>query len=183
MDTTTPAPTPAIAPSLTYSRAGGVAAWPAETKAIVLAAAAMSVVGLAVSANIFWIWLRPGAFQRVGVEPWPAFSVSILLIASRVLFDAMVVAGAAGAAARLRAARALLLLGAAGLVVVAVAGQVRNSFFFEPTNLSNNEGLPDLIHAVVSQLTWLAQSIIVHLLLIYALTRPSARAAPPAGGP
>ena len=177
MDTLAPAPPPSPRPALAYQAGGGAAAWPPETKAIVLAAAAVSVSGLATSAYVLWMWLEPAAFKRGGVAPWPVLSFSTFQIAARLLFDAIVVAGAAAAVARLRGARAMLLGGAAGLVVLAVVAQVNNSFFFEPTKLSRNKGGPDLISEVISHLGWLLNTVVVRLLLIYALTRPHAKAA------
>src|SRR5688500_10527572 len=104
-------------PALPYFPAAS-GRWPAETRAIVAAAVAVSVVGLATSAKILWMWLAPTLFRQSGVAPWPLVSVSSAILLSRVLFDVMVICGAVTAIARSRVARPILLTGAVGLVIV-----------------------------------------------------------------
>ena len=163
------------APALPYSPAIGAAHWPAETKAIVAAAVAVSVVGLATSAKVLWMWLAPTLFRQSGVAPWPLFSVSTVIVVSRVLFDLMVIVGAAAAVARWRAARPLLLTGAAGLVVVITFATVWSAGM-GPPGWGRYKGA-DLFGQIVYDAMFYVQAVVVRVLLVYAMTRPVVRGA------
>jgi hypothetical protein len=165
---------PVIAPSIVY----GSSASPAmlgETKAIIVAAALVSVAGLATSGLLVLLRLQPGAFRMGTVGAFPLLSVSSLIIALRVLFDVMVVTGAVAAFARRPFARPLLVCGGAWLVTLAVIDQLR-SVLLGPVYLLNYRGW-DLMQLVISQGTWLLSTVVVRVLLVYAMTRPHAKAA------
>ena len=165
-------------PALPYAPAGA-AGWPAETKAIVACAAVVSVAQLATTGNVLWMRLAPTLYRRGGVDPWPLLSFTTATVMLRGVCDVLVIAGAVAAAARMRSARRLLLIGAAGLVVLVTYGFVRSAAW-GPGQWVGYKGA-DFFGQVVYDGTYYVQTVIVRALLVYAMTRPHVKAASRSG--
>src|SRR5688572_7992427 len=116
------APTPAAPPpALGYSvvGVGGADGWSAETKAVVVAAAVVSLLSLGTWGGSLWQSLDPRAFSGRLLLGKPG-SLDFFRFVLVAVMHVTVIAGALLAPANARLARRLLLAGALGVIALAV---------------------------------------------------------------
>jgi hypothetical protein len=173
---------PAPPPALTYhTTPAGTARWSAETKAIVAAAAVVSLLSLLTWGGTLWRYLQPSAFRGTLIlEPWP--SVDFALFVLRAVMNLAVIGGALAAIGSQRVARRVLL--SAGLCLLAIALYQFATFSVFQTGLTRRREGPDQVAWLVMDGGRLVGMYLVHGLLVLALTRAAQPAtSSPAGWP
>jgi hypothetical protein len=167
-------------PSLPYDTAGppGDGGWPPETKAIVAAAAVVSLLALLTWGGSLWRYLQPSAFRGTMIlEPWP--SVDFALFVLRGAMSVAVMAGALVALGSRNVARRVLLV--AALTMLAIALYQFATFSVFQTGLTRRREGPDQVYWLVDDGSRLVTTHLVYGLMVLALTRQSAATASLAG--
>lgn len=166
-------PTPALPVSFPPALAYDVAVarherWPVETRAIVVAAAVVSLLSLVTWGGTLWRYVQPSAFPRsrltLGQPLSPDFASFVLHAAMNVL----VVVGALTALANRRLARRLMLAGALGVLVLAVYQFA--SFTLLQTGLTIRRQGPDRLVFAAIDGARLVQMNLVHGLVVLVMT-------------
>src|SRR5688572_3355847 len=109
-------------PALGYSvvGVGGAGGWSAETKAVVVAAAVVSLLSLGTWGGSLWHYLQPRAFPRGTLLLSKSGPLEFLRFVLVAVMHVTVIAGAVVAPANARVARRLLLAGGFGFLALSV---------------------------------------------------------------
>lgn len=124
-------------------------------------------------ANV-WVALQPSLFRTIRSGGWTAYGVTTL--AARVLLYLLVIVGAAAAIAwrRHRLGRRLLLLGAGGLVTLALYFYVESLVATPPPGFPRHKGAERLTNTVYHAGRVFTMEMI-HVLVAFSMTRRHVR--------
>lgn len=142
--------------------------WPPETWWVIAAAAVASALALLNWGGLLWRYVQPSAFSPK-VVLGPVRSLQFALFVASAAAHAVVLVGVATVPFSRRAARVLLLAGAASVIALALyqfiySAGLRSGF------RAPGRG-PDRLVSVASAGAWFATHAIPHLLLMYTIAR------------
>jgi hypothetical protein len=157
------------ASALRYEPPSATGGWRPEGTAIVAGAAAASLLALAFCGAFLLQNLLPSAFQPRSTF-WPSRSVGITLFVLGAVFHLAVVAGVVAALLREAAARPVLIFGGAGTIAL-------SAFYLLVSGLWPRRGVgaADLLYIAADEGARFVSMGMPHALLIFVMTRPSAR--------